>query len=132
MKKLLALLLGAVFALSSTTVLAVQENLRVYGIDETGFKADGEYNSSVVFAGNKLDDSAVVHGIGFDFGNEIESKGTYEYGFQAANKVIVSGNYEKDLFAFGNEILLTNEAKIARDKARREAEAKAKEEQANA
>lgn len=115
MKKLLALLLGAVFALSPATALAEesQENLRVYG--GTDFSASGEYNSSVVFAGNKLDDSAVVHGIDFAFGNEVESKGTYEYGFHAANKVEIHGNYEKDLFAFGNEISISGEAKIARD-----------------
>ncbi len=113
MKKLIGILLSAMFALAPTTVLAVEADLRFNGDYE--FKAEGEYNSSAFFAGNEVEDGAVVHGIDFAFGNEIENKGSYEYGFHAGNKLVTRGNYEKDLFAFGNEIVVAEEAKVARD-----------------
>ncbi|MCR5832598.1 MAG: hypothetical protein K6G36_01460 [Candidatus Saccharibacteria bacterium] len=113
MKKLIGILLSAMFALTPTTVLAAQSDLRFNGDYE--FKAEGEYNSSAFFAGNEVEDGAVVHGIDFAFGDKVENKGSYEYGFHAGNKLVTSGNYEKDLFAFGNEIVVAKEAKIARD-----------------
>ena len=113
MKKVLALLLSAMFALAPATVSATQDDLRFNGGAE--FEASGEYNSSVLFTGGEVSDAAVVHGIDFAFGDSVTNSGTYEYGFHAANKVTVRGNYEKDLFAFGNEILISEDAKIARD-----------------
>ncbi|MBR5027028.1 hypothetical protein IKX64_00305 [Candidatus Saccharibacteria bacterium] len=113
MKKIIGILLSAVFALTPATVFATQADLRLNG--DYDFKTSDEFNSSTFFAGNKVEDNAVVHGIDFAFGSEVENKGSYEYGFHAGNKVVTSGTYERDLFAFGSEIVIAREAKIARD-----------------
>jgi hypothetical protein len=113
MKKIIGIILSALFALTPTSVLALQSDLRFNGDYE--LKTGGEYNSSAFFAGNAVEENAVVHGIDFAFGNEIKNSGSYEYGFHAGNKLVTRGTYEKDLFAFGSEIVVSEEAKIARD-----------------
>ncbi len=117
MKKFFALVVAAFAvigpALISPVVSAAEKDLRFQADYE--LNTTGEYNTNTFFSGNKLKDSSTTRGIGFQFGGEIENSGNYEYGFHAANKIVVNGKYEKDLFAFGNQIVISSEAQIARD-----------------
>lgn len=114
MKKIIALVLMAALTLVPSAAFAKDGDERV----KIQFYNDGTkevVDSNAFYFGSEVNDNDTVNGIYFAFGNTIINGGNYEYGFHAANKIIVRGNYEKDLFAIGNDVNISNQAKIARD-----------------
>ena len=74
------------------------------------------YNNSLFFGGDTIiDGSNVKTGIGFFAGSKLFLTGNYEYGVHAADTMTINSSYERDLFALGNYIVVSNEASIARD-----------------
>ena len=114
MKKIIALVLMAALALVPSAAFAKGSDDRF----KIQFYNDGvkeTTDSNAFFTGYLVNDNSTVNGIYFAFGNTIENGGAYEYGFHAANKIIIQGDYEKDLFAIGNEINISSKASLARD-----------------
>lgn len=74
-----------------------------------------KFGQSLLYAGNNVVNSASTGGLLLSFGNRMEVRGVGEYGIAAANILEVSGVTEKDLFAAGNFIHLTQDAEIGRD-----------------
>ena len=74
------------------------------------------FNNSLFYAGNTIvDTSKVETGIGFFAGRDLLLSGQYEYGLHAANTIVINSAYERDLFALGNIISITEDAQIGRD-----------------
>lgn len=113
MKKIVAVVLSLLFALTPATALAKGGNERFYvGYD---LESSEEFNSSAFFLGSKVDNSSTIHGAYFALGDELKNSGKYNYSFNAANKIIVQGNYAKDFFAVGNSVSILKEAVIGSD-----------------
>ena len=75
----------------------------------------GTYETSRFMFGNEIEDKSTINGIGFIAGNNIEAKGTHEYGVYAGNNITVSGHINKDLFIAGNIIKIEKDTIIGRD-----------------
>lgn len=84
---------------------------------DTGTKltTSGEVKKSSFFAGNEIIDETKINGLAFMAGNDLTSNGKYEYGFLAGNRVEINGEYERDLFALGNNLTISDGAKVGRD-----------------
>ena len=76
---------------------------------------EGNYESSRLVAGNRVNATATVDGISFIAGNEVILDGSSTYGFYAGNTLSMSGSIEKDLFIAGNGINILGDANIGRD-----------------
>ena len=111
MKKIIGILLSAVFALVPLKAMALDERFS-FG---DNLELSGELNSNDFSFGNKVNDSRNVKGLGFLFGNSIESSGSFEYGFHAGNTLKIKSTYERDLFAAGGTVEITSDAVIGRD-----------------
>ncbi len=70
---------------------------------------------SLFLAGNDVSSSDRVEGINFVAGNLVQLSGTSEYAALAGNAITVSGTIQRDLFAAGSSVELTDEAYIGRD-----------------
>ena len=113
MKKLNKLLFALVLLLLPFMVLA-EPARKVVEADES-VKAEGAYDSSRFMFGNNVSNNSRIDGIGFLAGNSINSRGTVTYGVYAGNVITISDEIEKDLFAAGNEITITEDAVVPRD-----------------
>lgn len=69
----------------------------------------------LLYLGNDVVNSASTDGLLFSFGNRMSVRGVGEYGIAAANILEISGVVEKDLFAAGNLVHVTQDAEIGRD-----------------
>ena len=113
MKKLNKLLFALVLLLLPFMVLAGPAR-KVVEADES-VKTEGSYDSSRFMFGNNVSNNSRIDGIGFLAGNSINSRGTVTYGVYAGNVITISDEIEKDLFAAGNEITITEDAVVPRD-----------------
>ena len=76
---------------------------------------EGNYDSLRLIAGNMVKSRAIIDGLSFAAGNNVDLEGSATYGFYAGNKITVKGKVEKDIFAAGNEIIIDDSAVILRD-----------------
>ena len=66
-------------------------------------------------AGNLVDILGNIDGIGFIAGNTVNVNGALEYGFVAGNNVNINGNILKSIYAAGNSVVISKDAKVERD-----------------
>lgn len=89
--------------------------------DDVYAAADGELRSSrsvkhsLFLAGNDVVSNDVVDGINFVAGNLVDLAGSAEYAALGGSSVKVTGSVERDLFAAGSSVELTEGAYIGRD-----------------
>ena len=113
MKKINKIFLALVLLLLPLMVSAKPVG-KVVEADES-VKTEGTYESSRFMFGNNVSNNSRIDGIGFLAGNSINSRGTVSYGVYAGNVITISDEIEKDLFAAGNEITITEDAIVPRD-----------------
>ena len=109
-KKILSLLLIVCTFFVFSNVYA----LEVFEAGESVI-TEGEYDSSRLVAGNRVDKKSNVDGISFVAGNEVILEGSSTYGLFAGNTLSVKERIEKDLFIAGNGINILEDAVIGRD-----------------
>ena len=110
MRKILCLFLGIFMLLFSPFIINAEE--------ETYFQENGKdrvVDHSLFTANQLVNSTDTVNGINFVAGNTIKVTGSNEYGVYAGNDITVSNNILKDLFVAGNNIVITNDAKLDRD-----------------
>ena len=95
-----------------TEVVETEQPRFVAGTD---LNTDGKRQNSSFFAATNIDDNSLITGPAFMAGNQLRLNGKYEYGFHAGNGVTINGTYDKDLFAAGNVVTVSEEAKVGRD-----------------
>ena len=78
-------------------------------------KFEDKVNGDSAIAGEAVDILGNIDGIGFIAGKEVNVKGTIEYGFVAGSDVSINGTVNKNLYAAGKTITITNDANIKRD-----------------
>ena len=76
---------------------------------------DGTHDASSFLFGNSINNNGEINGIAVIAGNSINSNGKVSYGVYAGNTLNISDEVENDLFAAGNAITITKEAKVPRD-----------------
>ena len=81
--------------------------------DNVSFKDTVKGDSAI--AGNLVDIIGSIDGIGFIAGNTVNVNGDLEYGFVAGNTINVNGNISKNIYAAGNSINISKDAKVERD-----------------
>lgn len=110
-KKIMLVLSALIFS------LILIPNVNAINVAEAGESVNqkGEYASTRFIAGNNVTSEAVIDGISFVAGNEVNLNGKSSYGFFAGNNVNVNEEIEKDLFVAGNGITIGENAKIGRD-----------------
>lgn len=81
--------------------------------DNVSFKDVVKGDSAI--AGNLVDILGNIDGIGFIAGNTVNVNGTLEYGFVAGNNVNINGNILKSVYAAGNSVIISKDAKVERD-----------------
>ncbi len=76
---------------------------------------EGTHDSSSFLFGNSINNNGDINGIAVMAGNSINSKGKASYAVYAGNTLNISDEIENDLFAAGNVITITKDAKVPRD-----------------
>ena len=76
---------------------------------------EGNYDNLRMIVGNNVTSKAIIDGLSFVAGNSVKLEGSATYGFYAGNGVTINGIIEKDLFAAGNEVTISENAVISRD-----------------
>ena len=98
-KKLLCLLLVLLLAVSLAPAAFAEF---IFSGDEQNIV--GEYDSTVLLAGENPNNAADVKGILFEAGNTVTSAGFSEYAFVAGNTVSFAGENSGDAFVGGNAV----------------------------
>ena len=109
MRKIFVMFLGLFMLIFAPTIINAetdyfQEGSKERVVDHSLFTANQVVNSQ-----------ETVKGLNFVAGNSIKVTGTNEYGIFAGNDITVSNVIEKDLFAAGNNIIISSDATIGRD-----------------
>lgn len=113
MKKLVTLFLVSFVFLTSNVDAKEVEHFKAVADDDVSISDN--YNSSVVAAGNDIDITGNVSGIGTFAAENIEQTGTVDYGFYASNMTTISGVIEKDAFSASASFQSLDTAKFNRD-----------------
>ncbi len=111
MKKKLIFILALMFLVIPFKIVNAEEEPIVIATNEEVEKV----NHSYFEAGNDLNVKKYVDGISFIAGNIVKFDGVTTYGALAGENVVVNNKIEKDLFAAGNIITISKEAKVGRD-----------------
>ena len=110
-------ILGIVMVLALFIIAPVSakeiNNFHTTAGDNVSFKDVVKGDSAI--AGNLVDIIGNIDGIGFIAGNTVNVNGTLEYGFVAGNNVNINGNILKNVYAAGNNVIISSDAKIERD-----------------
>ena len=112
---ILAVLLG-VNTSTPTQALTSPEIMATVAAEEIGDNAALlQFGKNHLYAGETLQETPTIDGLGFFFGNRLELGGKSEYDFVAGNIVTFDGETEKDVFAAGYYLIIREQAKIGRD-----------------
>lgn len=85
----------------------------IYADDNLNVKDNIE--SSGFMFGNQVDVKGNVDGLAVVAGNTVVTAGEHEYGMYAGNAITINSTITKDLFAAGNSINVSSDAKLGRD-----------------
>lgn len=113
MKKIVVLFLVSFVFLTSNVDAKEIEHFKAVADEDVSISDN--YDSSVVAAGNDIDITGNVSGIGAFAAENIEQTGTVDYGFYASNMTTISGVIEKDVFSVSASFKSLDTAKFNRD-----------------
>lgn len=82
---------------------------------ETDDSLSLRFGQNLFLSGLNISDTSATNGIIFSAGNQLSLKNKSEYAFVAGNIIEYSSTTERDLFAAGNVINITKDAKVGRD-----------------
>lgn len=107
---------------SSTREASMEDRDNVAGSVEPTFTTEEEDHTfrlkagiNLVTLGNDVNETTDTHGIALTLGNNIHTENSVGYGFIAGNEVNISSKINKDLFAVGNIITITEDASVGGD-----------------
>lgn len=112
-KKIFALLL-IITALLYQNVNAEEIN-KFYTNAKDNLEVKETVNGDSALAGDKILINGKLQGIGFIAGNEINIKGSLDYGFIAGNEVNIKGTINNSLYLAGNKIEFNKDSNIGKD-----------------
>ena len=95
--------------------MCINVNAREFGLADEKVVQEGEYDSVRMIAGREVTNKAKIDGMSLGAGYEVTASGKSEVGLYAGNTVEISEEVSKDLFAAGNDVTITKDAKINRD-----------------
>ena len=86
-----------------------------FQFSETSLKSSEELSGSGFFLGDNVEDRSTTKGISFILGTTLKALGSYDYGVHAGVNVVISGDYENDLFVAGEDVSILEDATLGRD-----------------
>ena len=90
-------------------------NAEEYFVADENVTDEAVYEHSHFEAGNIVNSKSDVNGLSFVAGSNVDISGKKEYGFFAGETVKINGDIEKDLFAAGNNVVISKDTNIGRD-----------------